>query len=258
MVLPLCSGDGAPTYKLHTSWFRARIFMQPQGDMHIMEPINSVPNQSPSANLEIRANVLNTPHKRSQFLKGVLIAGTGIATAATLAPTVGLAGHLPTIAASDMDILNYALTLERLEMAFYDMAVAHVPFERPRVRDLAKTIQEDEHAHVAALTSAITSFGGTPVAPASGYKFGADTFKSQSAFLKLSYMLEDTGVHAYLGAARLIKSQEILLTVADTVTVEARHAGAIRYLYGLPVTLGAFDTPLTKDQVLSIAGPLIG
>jgi hypothetical protein len=224
-----------------------------------MEPNTSVANQSPLANLEIRANVLNTPHQRSQFLKGLLIAGAGIATAATLAPTAGLAaGHSPTIAASDMDILNYALTLERLEMAFYDMAVATVPFERPRVRDLAKTIQEDEHAHVAALTSAITSFGGTPVAPASGYKFGADTFKSQSAFLKLSYMLEDTGVHAYLGAAPLIKSQEILLTVADTVTVEARHAGAIRYLYGLPVTLGAFDTPLTKAQVLSVAGPLIG
>jgi hypothetical protein len=71
-------------------------------------------------------------------------------------------------------------------------------------------------------------------------------------------MLEDTGVHAYLGAAPLIKSQQILLTVASTVTVEARHAGAIRYLYGLPPTLGAFDTPFTKAQVLSIAGPLIG
>ena len=71
-------------------------------------------------------------------------------------------------------------------------------------------------------------------------------------------MLEDTGVHAYLGAAPLIKSQQILLTVAGTVTVEARHAGAIRYQYGLPATLGAFDSPLTKAQVLSIAGPLIG
>jgi hypothetical protein len=42
------------------------------------------------------------------------------------------------------------------------------------------------------------------------------------------------------------------------MTVEARHAGAIRYQYGLAATLGAFDTPLTKAQVLSIAGPLIG
>jgi hypothetical protein len=39
---------------------------------------------------------------------------------------------------------------------------------------------------------------------------------------------------------------------------EARHAGAIGYLYGLPATLGAFDTPLTKVQVLAIAGPRIG
>ena len=224
-----------------------------------MEPVHSVADQSPLADLAISEHALNTPRKRSQFLKGLLVAGAGIAVAAALAPTAGVAaGHSSTPAASDIDILNYALTLERLETAFYDMAVANVPFEQPSVGDLAKIIQADEHAHVAALTSAIKSFGGTPVDPAHSYQFGADTFKSQSAFLKLSYMLEDTGVHAYLGAAPLIKSQEILLTVAHTVTVEARHAGAIRYLYGLPVTLGAFDTPLTKAQVLSIAGPLIG
>jgi hypothetical protein len=227
--------------------------------MYIVKQIHSVADQSPLANLEISADVLNTPCKRSRFLRGLLVAGAGIAAAATLGPTAGLAaGHSSTAAASDVDIVNYALTLEHLEAAFYDMAVAHVPFEGPSVRDLAKTIQADEHAHVVALTSAIKSFGGTPVAPAASYKFGAGTFKSQSAFLKLSYMLEDTGVHAYLGAAPLIKSKEILLTVAYTVTVEARHAGAIRYLHGLPVTQGAFDTPLTKAQVLSIAGPLIG
>jgi hypothetical protein len=138
------------------------------------------------------------------------------------------------------------------------MAVATVPFEQSTVRELAKTIQADEDAHVAALTAAIKSLGGVPVSAARSYNFGTDTFKTQSGFLKLSYMLEDTGVHAYLGAARLVKSPEILLTVAGTVTVEARHAGAIRYQYGLPATLGAFDTPLTKAQVLSIAGPLIG
>jgi hypothetical protein len=224
-----------------------------------MEPVHSVTDQSPLAHLEISEQMLNTPRKRSHFLKGLIVAGAGIAAAAALGHTVGQASaHAAAVAVSDLDILNYALTLESLEYAFYSMAVANVPFADSSVHDLAKTIQADEHAHVAALTAAIKSFGGVPVGAAKSYNFGVDTFKTQSAFLKLAYMLEDTGVHAYLGAAPLIKSQQILLTVAGTVTVEARHAGAIRYLYGLPATQGAFDTPLTKAQVLSIAGPLIG
>jgi ferritin-like protein len=227
--------------------------------MYIMEPDHSAADQSPLANLEISEQALNTPRKRSQFLKGLMVAGAGVAAAAALAPAVGATvGHAQAVAASDLDILNYALTLERLEHAFYTMAVATVPFTQSTVRELAKTIQADESAHVAALTAAIKSFGGVPVGAAKSYNFGADTFKTQSAFLKLSYMLEDTGVHAYLGAAGLIKSPQILLIAASAMTVEARHAGAIRYQYGLPATLGAFDTPLTKAQVLSIAGPLMG
>jgi hypothetical protein len=224
-----------------------------------MDPVHSAANQSPLANMKISEQALNTPRKRSQFLKGLMVAGAGVAAAAVLVPAAELVtSHSTAVAASDLEILNYALTLEHLEKAFYDLAVATVPFEHSTVRALAKTIQADESAHVTALAAAIKSLGGTPVGAAKSYNFGADTFKTQSAFLKLSYMLEDTGVHAYLGAAPLIKSPQILLTVADTVTVEARHAGAIRYLYGLPATLGAFDTPLTKAQVLSIAGPLIG
>jgi len=224
-----------------------------------MQPEKSPVRRSALANLKISEDMLNTPHKRRQFLKGLMVAGAGIAAAAILAPAAGVApAHPSAAAASDLDILNYALTLEHLEKAFYDMAVATVPFEQSSVRELARTIQVDESAHVTALTSAIKSLGGTPVGAAPSYNFGADTFKTQAAFLKLSYMLEDTGVHAYLGAARLIKSPQILLIAADTVTVEARHAGAIRFHYGLPATLGAFDTPFTKEQVLSIAGPLIG
>jgi len=133
-----------------------------------------------------------------------------------------------------------------------------VPFEQSVVRALAQTLRTDENAHVAALTAAIKSVGGSAVGPAPSYNFGADTFKTQSGFLKLARMLEDTGVHAYLGQAANIKTPSILLTAASIVTVEGRHAGAIRYQYGLSPTISPFDGGYTKQQVLAIAGPLIG
>jgi len=208
-------------------------------------------------NLEISAQALNTTRKRKQFITGLAAASAGMVAAAALPGSVLAAGR-SAVPTGDLDILNFALTLEHLEAAFYTMAVATVPFEQAVVRYLAQTLKKDENTHVAALTAAIKGAGGTPVGQAPSYNFGADTFKTQSGFLKLSYMLEDTGVHAYLGQAANIKTPAILLTAASIVTVEARHAGAIRYQYGLQPTISPFDGGYTKQQVLGIAGPLIG
>jgi len=208
-------------------------------------------------NLEICEQALNTTRKRKQFIKGLAVASASVA-AATVVPASALAAGRSLVPASDVGILNFALTLEHLEAAFYTMAVANVPFEQAVVRYLAQTLKKDETTHVSALTAAIKGAGGTPVGAAPSYNFGADTFKTQSAFLKLSYMLEDTGVHAYLGQAANIKTPSILLTAASIVTVEARHAGAIRYQYGQSPTISPFDGGYTKQQVLAIAGPLIG
>ncbi len=208
-------------------------------------------------NLEISAQALNTPRKRTQFITGLAAASAGMVAAAALPGSVLAAGR-SAVPAGDLAILNFALTLEHLESAFYNQAVATVPFEQAAVRYLAQTLRKDEATHVSALTAAIKGAGGTPVGAAPFYKFGADTFKTQSGFLKLSYMLEDTGVAAYLGQAANIKTPSILLTAASIVTVEARHAGAIRYQYGLQPTISPFDGGYSKDKVLSIAGPLIG
>ena len=214
---------------------------------------------SPFANLEICEQALNTPRKRGQFIKGLFAASAGMAAAATLGPVATLAASREAaLPKGDLDILNFALTLEHLEKTFYDLAFKNVPFKTAAVKKLAATIKNDENTHVVALTAAIKGAGGMPVGAAPSYNFGTATFTTQDAFLKLAYMLEDTGVHAYLGAAGLIQTPAILLTAASIVTIEARHAGTIRYLNGLPVTIGSFDTPLNEQQVLAIAGPLIG
>jgi len=222
-----------------------------------METTTTVSGASALDNLEICEQALNTTRKRKQFIKGLAVASASMAAAAAVPASVLAAGR-SAVPAGDVAILNFALTLEHLEATFYNMAVANVPFEQAIVRYLAQTLKKDENTHVSALTAAIKGAGGTPVGQAPSYNFPADTFKTQSSFLKLSYMLEDTGVAAYLGQAGRIKTPSILLTAASIVTVEARHAGAIRYQYGQSPTISPFDGGYNMAKVLSIAGPLLG
>ncbi len=80
----------------------------------------------------------------------------------------------------------------------------------------------------------------------------------QASFLKLAYVLENTGVGAYNGAGPALTTPAYLAAAGSIVQVEARHAAAIALLTGGLITPdGAFDKPLTKAEVLAKAGPLI-
>jgi hypothetical protein len=81
---------------------------------------------------------------------------------------------------------------------------------------------------------------------------------SQSTFLALASVLENTGVGAYNGAAPSLQSKTILAAAGSIVQIEARHAAAINLLINMsPTPNEGFDLPLTKTQVLAKAGPLI-
>ena len=102
----------------------------------------------------------------------------------------------------DVDIVNFALTLEYLEAAFYQQALARVSGLSGDVKELATTIRDNENVHVKALKATVVQLGGKPVkAPA--VDFG-NAFMSQASFLKLAQTFEDTGVSAYNGAAPAI------------------------------------------------------
>ena len=152
--------------------------------------------------------------------------------------------------AGDVEILNFALTLEFLESDFYRSAQGL----SGEVAALAKTFGDEEAEHVGALTKAIEGLGGTPASKPNA-SFPND---GQAAFLKLAQTLEDTGVSAYNGAAPRIQSKEVLAAAGSIVQIEARHAASIRLLNGEDPAPVAFDQTLQEGQVLSAVEPFIG
>lgn len=182
--------------------------------------------------------------------------------------TMGLAGSLPLThmsafaqdmaLASDLDVLNYALTLEHLEYAFYRDGIGNFtfgndPFGQSIDTNLA-AIRDHEGAHVTALTDTIVSMGGTPVAEAV-YDFGYDT--DPAAFLATAAALENTGVSAYDGAAQYIQTPDLLPVAGGIVAVEARHASYLNLINGTDPFPFAFEVAMTPAEILEIATPFI-
>ncbi len=179
-------------------------------------------------------------------------------SALTLGATAGAASVGPFVANAfaqssdgDIEIVNFALTLEYLETRFYKEA-ADLKLSKD-VKELAALFAEQEQEHVNALKGAVKQLGGTP-AKKPTFKFGVTDEKS---FLKLAQTLEDTGVYAYNGAGPSIKNKDILAAAGSIVQIEARHAAAIRLANGENPSPDAFDKTLTVDEVLAAVKPLI-
>jgi rubrerythrin len=152
----------------------------------------------------------------------------------------------------DVEILNFALTLEYLEAAFYDRAISEVDLGM-ETREFATTIRDDENEHVNALKETVKGLGGKP-ATAPEVTF---PFSDEAAFLELAQTLEDTGVSAYNGAAPAIRSKELLASAGSIVQVEARHAARIRLARKQPPAPDAFDKTLGTEQVLKAVAPFV-
>lgn len=154
----------------------------------------------------------------------------------------------------DIDILNFALTLEYLEAAFYDQAKSEGSYDA-EATELVDLLGKDEAEHVSALKATISDLGGTPV-EAPGVDFG-NAFANQKSFLELAQTFEDTGVSAYNGAGPALKSKELLATAGSIVQIEARHAAAVRLLTGQPPAPDSFDPTLDMQQVLDAVDPFV-
>lgn len=151
--------------------------------------------------------------------------------------------------ARDVEIVNFALTLEYLEAQLYDRAVESGFFSGKEL-DLFKRFRAHERQHIDALTAAVGKLGGTPAGEPEG-EFPAD---DRVAFLKLAYRLENLGAAAYLGQAHRIEDDEILAAVLSIHSVEARHAAVLNTLLDKAIApTGAFAKPATMTEVLPVA-----
>ncbi len=191
--------------------------------------------------------------------RNVLKFGAG-AIAASMIGLEGIMGFQPALAqgASDIDVLNYALTLEHLEYAFYRdglnklsrfTAISGDTIER----GYFESIRNHEKTHVDTLTSVIQKLGGTPVGELQ-YSF---PYTTAFSFLKVAALLENTGVSAYDGAVTLIKDPGLLTAAATIATVEARHASFLNFITGASPFPSAFDTPKSQAEILAAAGGFI-
>jgi hypothetical protein len=188
---------------------------------------------------------------RSAFiLRGALAAGAVYGTGA-VAPFVSQA--FAAGESGDVEILNFALTLEYLEADFYNVKGKQVGLSG-QARAYAKQFGAQEADHVTALTAAIKELGGNPVAKPT-FVFPAS---SEKTFLSLASTLENTGVGAYNGAGPSLTNKKVLASAGSIVQIEARHAAAIDLLIGKsPTPNEGFDKPLEKATVLSAVKPLI-
>lgn len=197
---------------------------------------------------------------RRGFLTGSMKIGVGGALALAVAgsPRFGVSSAFAADFKNDVDVLNYALTLEHLEYAFYRDGIGNFTFGNDPFGMSIDTnlglIRDHEKAHVDTLTSVITSLKGTPVDEAT-YDFGYGT--DPKKFLATAAALENTGVMAYDGAGSSIKNADLLTAAGTIVAVEARHASYLNLLNGVIPFPAAFEQAKDKAAILKIAGPFI-
>ena len=220
------------------------------------------------------------PSSRKRFLKamggggaaaalGVLIAACGSdddktssSTGAMTTTTAASGGDMK----GDLDILNYALTLEYLEAQFYADVIASGVVTDKAIAAVAVKFGESEQQHVDALIATVKQLGGTPAKkPKASFQSVIDG--GPMMILETAATVENLGAAAYLGEAGNIKDKEVLAAALAIHSVEARHAAALNAVVGRgfrgddplsgSIPDGAFAKPMARADVLKAVEPFL-
>ncbi len=190
------------------------------------------------------------PDTRAAFLKKAGIGVGAIAGASAFMGAVPSLASAAAVPASDIAILNFALTLEYLEAEFYAKAKANnVGSGQQNLSAFISVVAAHEAAHVKFLQGAL----GAKAVKKPTFDF-KDAVTDQAKFAATAQVLEDTGVQAYLGQAGHIKNKKILAAAGSILPVEARHAAWIRdinskFTGGQPLPApAAFQSARTRPQ----------
>ena len=166
---------------------------------------------------------------RRNFLRGAgltTVAGALIMTSCKTT-TDPIPSNAVDLGSGDVGILNYAYALEQLEAAFY-IQVISTPYSG--MTDAEKSLLTDIRDHEIIHRDFFKTALGTSAIQALEVNFSSIDFTSRASVLGTAKVFEDTGVSAYNGAGKLIKDAGYLLLAGKIVSVEARHAAAIRDL----------------------------
>ena len=204
----------------------------------------------------------STNHDRRSFLRYAGLVGVGaslVAGGALAAPGLAAAAPVGSLRAGktggDIDILNYALTLEYLEADYYATGLSKGLLSG-RELELVTPIGDHEKAHVAAVGDTVKSLGGTPVSKPK-ITYPAGTFDSKASFLKNAATFEEVGVTAYHGQVPLISSVDVLAAAASIAGVESRHAAILAQLTGGNPFPHDIEEHRTMAEVLKIVKPFL-
>lgn len=209
------------------------------------------------------------PGDRKRFLRMMGGAGAASALAIFIAACGGddnesgsssSAGMSSTTSAKankgDLEIVQYALTLEHLETDFYNAVIDSGVVKDKALAETAKMIRDNEQEHVDALTGTVKQLGGTPKRPKTN--FDAVLEGGEKMVLETAATVENLGAAAYLGQAGRIKSKEILAAALAIHSVEGRHAAALNSVVGKTIVPdGAFAKPASMAEVLPKVKPFL-
>jgi rubrerythrin len=221
---------------------------------------------------------------RRSFLKisGLTLVGTGLLLAGCNDDNdndnqsnqlPGVRNGVFDLGGGDYGVLTYAYALEQLEADFYTKVVNASGFnsnfteeDRLVLTDLYNHEVIHREFFKAALTDALPD-PSTQLLPGLAFNYATLDFSNRDQVLATAKALEDTGVAAYNGAARLIANPDYLLLAGKIVSVEARHASAIRSLINpnskdfagddVVNTSTGLDVAKSPAEVLPVAGGFI-
>jgi hypothetical protein len=177
---------------------------------------------------------------RAAFLGKAVVGG------AALIGALATPGRADAAAASDVAILNYALTLEYLQASFYTEA-ERLGAIKGKLAPIPRQLGSVERAHVTAIKAAL----GRAAVKRPAFDFKGVT-ENQTRFLKTAVAFEDLGAAAYKAQAARIKSPALLAAAISIHSVEARHAAWMRFLAGSTPAASAFDQGKSIPEVRSI------
>jgi hypothetical protein len=183
---------------------------------------------------------------RAEFFRKAAIGGGSLIGGGVLLSGLAAPALAKPSKKQDVAILNYALTLEYLEAAFYTEAVAKGAIGGDALA-AARIVRDHEQAHVKALKKVL----GRAAVKKPKFDF-KNTTGDQATFLATAVALEDTGVAAYAGQGPRLLQKPVVQAALSIHSVEARHAAHFRSLAGKSFAPDAFDSPKSMKQVLKV------